>query len=117
MYASSNGSGEIARLCRLALAFSDPTSIPCESDGLTNMDFLHDFYRLKVVIFSKEKYFGNTISVSNSLNLDQARQVVKPDLSPDVCEWIIYKYYIPCAGDSRKYHPEECDYQPRRSRG
>ena len=26
---------------------------------------------------------------------------------------IIYKYYIPCAGDSRKYHPEECDYQPR----
>ena len=30
---------------------------------------------------------------------------------------ILYKYYIPCAGDSRKYHPEECDYQPRRSRG
>ena len=22
---------------------------------------------------------------------------------------ILYKYYIPCAGDSRKYHPEECD--------
>ena len=21
---------------------------------------------------------------------------------------IIYKYYIPWAGDSRKYHPEEC---------
>ena len=30
---------------------------------------------------------------------------------------ILYKYYIPCAGDSRKHHPEECDYQPRRSRG
>ena len=30
---------------------------------------------------------------------------------------ILDKYYIPCAGDSRKYHPEECDYQPRRSRG
>ena len=29
----------------------------------------------------------------------------------------MYKYYIPCAGDSQKYHPEECDYQPRRSRG
>ena len=27
---------------------------------------------------------------------------------------LLYKYYIPCAGDSRKYHPEECDYQPRR---
>ena len=26
---------------------------------------------------------------------------------------ILYKYYIPCAVDSRKYHPEECDYQPR----
>ena len=25
---------------------------------------------------------------------------------------ILYKYYIPCAGDSRKYHPKECDYQP-----
>ena len=30
---------------------------------------------------------------------------------------ILYKYYIPYAGDSRKYHPEESDYQPRRSRG
>ena len=29
-------------------------------------------------------------------------------------EMLLYKYYIPCAGDSRKYHPAECDYQPRR---
>ena len=29
----------------------------------------------------------------------------------------LYKYYIPCAGDSRKYHPKECDYQPRHSGG
>ena len=34
-----------------------------------------------------------------------------------VCKGILYEYYIPCAGDSRKYHPEECYYQPRRSRG
>ena len=26
----------------------------------------------------------------------------------------LHEYYIPCADDSRKYHPEECDYQPRR---
>ena len=25
---------------------------------------------------------------------------------------ILYKYNIPCASDSRKYHNEECDYQP-----
>ena len=30
---------------------------------------------------------------------------------------VLYKCYIPCAGDSRKYHPEECDYQPSRSLG
>ena len=28
---------------------------------------------------------------------------------------ILYKYYIPWEGDSQKYHPEECDYQPRRN--
>ena len=27
---------------------------------------------------------------------------------------VSYKYYIPCVGDSQKYHPEECDYQLRR---
>ena len=25
----------------------------------------------------------------------------------------LYRYYIPCAGDSQKYHPSKCDYQPR----
>ena len=26
---------------------------------------------------------------------------------------ILYKYYIRCMGDSRKYHPSKYDYQPR----
>ena len=30
---------------------------------------------------------------------------------------LLYKYYIPWEDDSRKYHPEECDYQARRSQG
>ena len=50
----------------------------------------------------------------------------KPDKKIEIKIWdikykcqhsILYKYYIPWEGDSRKYHPEECDYQPRRSRG
>ena len=30
---------------------------------------------------------------------------------------VLYKYYIPLEGDSQKYHPDECYYQPRRSQG
>ena len=54
------------------------------------------------------------------------RQPTHPDRQPTCLpdnppthpnQHIVYKYYIPCMGDSRKYHPEEFDYQPRRSRG
>ena len=31
-------------------------------------------------------------------------------ISPREAETTIYKYYIPCKGDSRKCHPQGCDY-------
>ena len=55
----------------------------------------HDFLS-PADLFSKsnylKKYFGNTIHVSKSLDPEQARRFVGPDLVPNVCKVIITRH-------------------------
>ena len=47
------------------------------------------FFKINFRIY--EKYFRNTIQVSNSLDPDQARHFVKPDPDPNITICICYQ--------------------------
>ena len=79
--------------------------------------YKHLLYHWSVCIFANNKsYFKWHLKNKRARVLYEIQMVIS-DTTAVADRYILYKYNIPCAGDSRKYHPEECDYQPRRSRG
>ena len=58
--------------------------------GIKNFP-LNDYMSLGsqwMLTFSKQKSFKNTIRVSNSLDPDQTRHFVGPDLGPSCLDWL-----------------------------
>ena len=65
-----------------------------------------------VLHYYKRKLFYHLKQAQKSISNLSKKKIKKRKMFPfDKNNYgILYKYYVPWLGDSRKYHPEECDY-------
>ena len=71
---------------------------------LCMLGYFHDLFcplltLFKIVVFFSKKIFHNTTSVSNSLDPDQARRSVGPDLGPNCSQISSRQDYWPLTGE------------------